>query len=143
MAEGIAKNILAALKQVPVDQLESAGIRVRSAGVMSSGGSPASSEAVDAMKQINIDISNHQSNALTEDLIQDADVIYTMTESHRQAVLMHTPTAAEKTQRLDPSQDIIDPIGAPLAVYQQTADMIRQAIEKRITERFGDTASSD
>jgi len=32
MAEGIAKRVLAERKRVPIDQLESAGVRVRSAG---------------------------------------------------------------------------------------------------------------
>lgn len=140
MAEGIAKRLLAELKRVPVDQLESAGVRVRSAGVMSNGGSLASAEAVEAMKQVGIDISAHQSRALTEDLIQDADAVYTLTEGHRQAVMMLSPSAAEKTHRLDPSQDVIDPIGAPLDIYRQTADMIHQAIERRIGERYGDAA---
>ena len=140
MAEGIAKRVLAEVKRVPIDQLESAGVRVRSAGAMTHGGSPASVEAVAAMKQVGIDIADHTSSALTEDLIQDADAIYTMTQGHRQAVLMLSPNAAEKTHRLDPSADVIDPIGAPLEVYKQTADMIRQAILARVAERYGDAA---
>ena len=138
MAEAIAKRMLAERKRVPIDQLESSGVRVRSAGVMSGGGSPASAEAVEAMKQIGIDLTNHQSSALTQDLIQDADAIYTLTDSHRQAVLMLSPSAAEKTQRLDPAMDIIDPIGGPLSLYQQTAEMIRQALDQRIAERYGE-----
>jgi len=138
MAEGIAKRLLAEYKRVPVDQLESAGVRVRSAGVATGGGSPASPEAVEAMKQIGIDLSAHASSRLSEDLIQDADAVYTMTDAHRQAVLMLSPSAAEKTQRLDPAQDVSDPIGAPLDAYKQTADMIRKAIEQRIAERYGD-----
>ncbi|MFN3165664.1 MAG: low molecular weight protein arginine phosphatase [Phycisphaeraceae bacterium] len=138
MAEGIAKRLLAEMKRVPVDQLESAGVRVRSAGVATGGGSPASAEAVEATKQIGVDISDHASSRLTEDLIQDADAVYTMTDAHRQAVLMLSPSAAEKTQRLDPASDVSDPIGAPLNAYKQTAEMIRKAIEQRITERYGD-----
>lgn len=140
MAEGVAKRLLAEMKRVPIDQLESAGVRVRSAGVMSSGGSPASPEAVQAMKQVGVDIADHRSSALTEDLIQDADAIYTLTEGHRQAVLMLSPSASEKTKRLDPHGDIIDPIGAPLAIYRQTAEMIHESIKARIAERYGDAA---
>jgi len=138
MAEGIAKRLLAEFKRVPVDQLESSGVRVRSAGVATGGGSPASPEAVEALKPLGIDIAGHASTRLTEDLIQDADAVYTMTDDHRQAVLMLSPSAAEKTRRLDTAQDIIDPIGAPLDAYKQTADMIRKAIEQRIAERYGD-----
>lgn len=140
MAEGIARRVLAEIKRVPIDQLESAGVRVRSAGAMASGNSPATPEAVEAMKQVGIDLSGHTSRALTQDMIQDADAIYTMTDGHRQAVLTLSPLAKEKTHRLDPSADIIDPIGGPLEVYQQTADMIRRAIVARVAERYGDAA---
>ncbi|MBX2852675.1 MAG: low molecular weight protein arginine phosphatase [Phycisphaeraceae bacterium] len=138
MAEGLAKHALAKLKGVSAEQLEEAGVRVRSAGVMTGGGSPASAQAVEAMEKVGVDLSGHASSALTEDLIQDADVIYTMTDSHRQAVLMHSPAAADKTHRLDPAGDIIDPFGAPVDVYVQTAEMIREALAQRLAERYGD-----
>lgn len=138
MAEALAKHALAQLKGVPVEQLEEAGVRVRSAGAMTGGGSPASPQAVEAMNKIGVDLAGHTSSALTADLIQDADVIYTMTDNHRQAVLMHSPAAADKTHRLDPAGDIIDPFGAPVEVYIQTADMIREALAQRLAERYGD-----
>lgn len=140
MAEALAKHALAEIKGVPVEQLEAAGVRVRSAGVMTGGGSPASSQAVEAMGKAGIDLADHTSSALTEDLIQDADAIYTMTDSHRQAVLVHSPSSAGKVQRLDPAQDVIDPFGAPVDVYVQTAEMIKQALAQRLAERFGDEA---
>jgi protein-tyrosine phosphatase len=138
MAEGLAKHVLAEMKGVPVEQLEEAGIRVRSAGVATGGGSPASGQAVQAMSRVGVDIADHTSSVLTADLIQDADAVYTMTDSHRQAVLMHSPAAAEKTERLDPAGDIIDPFGAPVEIYAQTAEMIREALFQRLAERFGD-----
>lgn len=140
MAEGVAKQMLAQRKGVSVEQLEEAGVRVKSAGVMTGGGSPASLEAVQVMKGQGIDIAGHESSPLTQDLIQDADAVYTMTEGHRQAILMHSPSAADKTQCLDPAGDIIDPIGGPVEVYAQTADMIRAAIERRIDQRYADPA---
>ena len=140
MAEALAKHALAEIKNVAVEQLEAAGVRVRSAGVMTGGGSPASAQAVEAMGQAGIGLTGHTSSALTEDLIQDADAIYTMTDSHRQAVLAHSPSSAEKVQRLDPGQDIIDPFGAPVDVYVQTAEMIKQALAYRLAQRFEDEA---
>ena len=140
MAEGLAKQALAQMKGVEVDQLEKAGIRVRSAGVATGGGSPASAQAVEAMNNVGIDLTGHASSALTEDLIQDADAIYTMTDSHRQAVLVHSPAAADKTQRLDPQGDIIDPFGASVDVYVQTAEMIRAALSQRLAERYSELA---
>ena len=140
MAEGLAKQALAQMKGVGVDQLEEVGIRVRSAGVATGGGSPASTQAVEAMSNVGVDLSSHASSALTEDLIQDADAIYTMTDSHRQAVLMHSPAAADKTQRLHPQGDIIDPFGSPVDVYVQTGEMIREALAQRLAERYSELA---
>lgn len=142
MAEGLAKQMLAQLKGVEIDQLEEAGVRIRSAGVMTGGGSLASAQAVEAMSQVGVDLSGHSSSALTADLIQDADVIYTMTDSHRQAVLMHSPSAADKTHCLDPADDIVDPFGAPVPVYVQTAEMIRDALALRLAERYGDAVKA-
>lgn len=138
MAEGLTKQLLAEMKGVPVDGLESAGVRVRSAGVATGGGSSASAQAVEAMSRVGVDISDHTSSPLTEGLIQDADVIYTLTDRHRQAVLMHSPSSSGKTRRLSEAGDIIDPFGAPVEVYVQTAEMIREALADRLTERYGD-----
>ena len=138
MAEGLAKQILAEIKGVPVDQLEAAGVRVRSAGVSTSGGSPATPEAVEAMRQAGVDISGHRSRMLNDDLIQDADVIYTMTASHRNAVLIFDPKASGKTRRLLDEQDVADPIGGPQSLYLRTAEMLRDGLKQRIAERYGD-----
>jgi len=138
MAEALAKLALAKRKGVPVADLESAGVRVRSAGVFASPGSPATPEAVDAVAALGADLTGHASQPLTDALIQDADVIYTMTDQHRLAALTLNPGAAEKTHRLDPTRDIADPIGGPPAVYAQSAAMIQDALARRLDERFGD-----
>ena len=138
MAEALARTLLADRKGVPASDLESAGVRVRSAGVFASPGSAATPEAVDAVAAMGADLSGHASQPLTEALIQDADVIYTMTDQHRLAALTLNPGAAEKTHRLDPDRDIADPIGGPPAIYAQSAAMIRDAIVRRLDERFGE-----
>jgi len=138
MAAGLARQLLAELKGVPIDQLEQAGVRVRSAGVATGGGSPATPEAIEAMKQAGVDISDHRSTPVNEDLIQDADVIFTMTTSHRNAVLVFDPKAAGKTRRLLDEQDVADPIGGPQSLYLRTAELIRDGLRQRIAERYGD-----
>lgn len=140
MAEGLARQMLAEIKDVPVQKLEEAGVRVRSAGVATGGGSPATREAIQAMSQAGIDLSAHRSQPLLPALIQDADVIYTMTAGHRNAVLMLGPNAAGKTHNLLPDRDVADPIGGPLNLYTQTAQMIRDGIQQRIAERYDDAS---
>lgn len=136
MAEGLAKVMLAKRLGVASEALENAGVRVRSAGVYASAGSPATPEAVDAVSAMGADLLDHTARRLTLDEVQDADVIYAMTQSHAQAVLAIVPTAADKLTCLDPQGDITDPIGAGPEVYRATAKMIGDAITLRIAERF-------
>lgn len=124
MAEVLAKDLLA----------DQEGVVVGSAGVFAGNGQPASAEAVEAMKAMGLDLSGHRSRALSPELIQQVDQIYTMTESHRQSVLSVAPEAIDKVQRLDPRGDISDPFGASVEVYRDTANQIRSALESRLKE---------
>ncbi|MEO0587475.1 MAG: low molecular weight protein arginine phosphatase, partial [Planctomycetota bacterium] len=110
------------------------GVEVSSAGVFAGAGQPASDEAVEAAKALGADIAEHRSRPLTREMVTDADVIYTMTESHRHAVLAMAPEAATKTQRLDALRDVDDPFGGPAAAYEAAADQLRGAIESRLKE---------
>jgi len=91
-------------------------------------------EAVEAMAVQGLDLSDHRSSPVDLDLVQDADAIYAMTDSHRQAIVGLWPSAADKTHRLIADADLSDPIGAPLTAYIQTADQIREHLAKRIEE---------
>lgn len=124
MAEVMAKRVLA----------DEPGVTVGSAGVFAGEGHPASGEAIEAMDLIGLDLTGHRSRMLTADLINEVDQIYTMTSSHRQAVLAQYPHAETKVQRLDPDRDISDPFGADLSVYQETACQIQSALEARLKE---------
>src|SRR5690606_23801828 len=101
MAEALARQVLAELKSVDVDQLDELGISVASAGVFALGGSPAAEHAVTAMQKYGLDLSRHKSRQLTDTLIQEADVIICMTRAHRQAVLDMAPAAHKKVILLD------------------------------------------
>ena len=134
MAEGIARQMIATqLDMVPKD-LGSAGIEIVSAGAFASSGAPVSAEAVRAVANEGVDISGHRSSALTRELVDSADVIYCMTDSHREAVLSLVPSAAGKTHRLDPQADLPDPFGADDAVYRATAEAIRRGLAGRLKE---------
>ena len=107
---------------------------VASAGVFAGPGAPASPESVQAVGDRGGGLAGHLSQPLTPELIAQADQIYTMTRSHRRAVLDAVPEAEIKVQLLDPEADIDDPIGGPLSLYEQTADQIRRALESRLQE---------
>ena len=109
---------------------------VHSAGVGAVDGLPASDHAVRACRELGIDINRHRSRMLTSELVRKADYIFGMTHSHVDAIMLLYPQAAEKTfllrefdDTLDSFEnDISDPIGGSLEVYQNCRDQIEQGI---------------
>ena len=93
--------------------------QVLSAGLGAAEGAPPSAYAVQAAKELGIDISGLRSRMLTADLIEQADYIFGMTHSHIDTVMALYPQAAEKTfllREFDETlhsfeKDISDPIG--------------------------------
>jgi glycine hydroxymethyltransferase len=110
--------------------------RVLSAGLGAIDGQPPSPHAVQAMKEIGIDISHQRSRMLTAALVQQADYIFGMTHSHVDTVTLLYPQAAEKTfllrefdDTLDTfEKDISDPISGSYEVYLNCRDQIEQGI---------------
>jgi glycine hydroxymethyltransferase len=110
--------------------------RVLSAGLGAVDGQPPSPHAIQAVKELGIDISGLRSRMLTPDLVHQADYIFGMTHSHIDTVMMLYPTAAEKTfllrefdETLDQfEKDISDPIGGSYEVYLNCRDQIEQGI---------------
>lgn len=132
MAEAIARHKLAERLGVKPAALIDRGWAIVSAGAFAVPGSPATPEAVDAVKRIGIDPPAHRSRPLTADLVRDAQAIYCMTDTHRQAVLAMAPDAADKVRLLDPAGEIDDPIGAGHAVYDQCAARIAKLIDGQL-----------
>ena len=126
MAEGIFRHIMKGRRD----------IQVMSAGIGAMEGQAPSPYAVQAVKELGIDISKQRSRQLTGELVQEADYIFGMTHSHVDTVLLLYPQAAEKTfllREFDDTldifeKDISDPIGGSYDVYLNTRDQIEQGI---------------
>src|SRR5436190_15704437 len=109
---------------------------VLSAGVGAIEGQPPSAYAVQALKELGIDISQQRSRMLTADVVNQADYIFGMTHGHVDAINLLYPQAAEKTfllrefdETLDVfEKDISDPIGGSYEVYLDCRDQIEQGI---------------
>jgi len=129
MASGIARSV--------VDQLGPSDTRIEidSAGVAAGLGMNASAQAVEVLAERGIDLRDHTSKPLTSELIRWADVIYTMTPSHAQAVLEIDPGASGKVFPLDSSHPIADPIGQSVGVYRVVADELERLIRTKLEER--------
>jgi protein-tyrosine phosphatase len=137
MAEALARAALTKKLGVSEEDLEKQkGITVASAGAFAMPGARATPQAVEALRPLGADLTRHRSRPLTVELIHQADVIFTMSRGHAQAVLALVPSAADKTMTLDPSgDDIDDPIGGDLSLYQTLAGQMQQLVEKRLEEK--------
>jgi len=133
MAEALFRSMLAERLACRPDEVESRGVVVASAGLSAWGGGKASVGALEAMAEAGADLSAHESQPVTENLVRQADVILTMTAAHRAAILAQFPDAAGRVSMLSPDrQDVLDPIGGPLTTYRRCAEQIRGHLAARI-----------
>lgn len=109
-------------------------VEVRSAGIAAGGGQAASEQTVEVLRERGIELGDHRSATLTAEMVDEADVVYTMTPSHAQAVMQIAPDSTHKVFPLDPTHPIADPIGAPIGVYRQVADQLETLIDARLKE---------
>src|SRR4051812_39082515 len=135
MAEALTRQFLAKKLGVGEADLEKKGLSVISAGSFAMPGAKAATPAIEALKPMGADLSRHRSRPLSVELIHQADVVYVMSRSHAQAVTALVPSAADKVVTLDPDQDIDDPIGGDVSLYQTLATQLQALIEHRLEER--------
>ncbi|HIW72901.1 MAG TPA: low molecular weight protein arginine phosphatase [Firmicutes bacterium] len=118
----------AALLRRALDKRGRADIIVESAG-LAAGGSPASANAVEAMREWSLDIAGHRSRPVTPELLRRADVIAVMSPSHAMGVL---------SLGADPARlrvlHVPDPYGGDLDAYRRTRNVLEQAAEKLAEE---------
>ena len=124
MAEGLLRHLLG----------PDCGWEISSAGVCAGNGFPASPNAVAALQEKGIDISDHRSRHLSPAMIEDADLLVTMTRNHRDAILSIVPESAGKVFLLKSfgiaqcPTDIYDPVGEALNIYRRVRDEIDAAL---------------
>jgi L-threonylcarbamoyladenylate synthase len=134
MAEALAKQYFASKLNVPSSDLERQGITIMSGGTQALHGVRAAAQAVEALSDMGIDLSEHRSRPVTVEMIHQADVVYAMSRNHARAVVSLVPSAADKTFPLDPENDIEDPIGGDISLYTQVAEQLKTLIERRMPE---------
>ena len=123
-------------------------VMVDSAGLHAFGSEPASPQAQTVMQEHGIDLSGHRSKQVDFDLLDQYDLIPTMTQDHKRYILNLRPDLANKVflikefayqerQETNPlnekmnkaDSDVSDPFGQSVAVYHRTATELLQAIE--------------
>lgn len=108
--------------------------KVVSAGVSAMEGDTVSANSVAALKKVGLNISGHRSQPLTPELVERADVILVMTESHRAMIDLMFEPAPENVYLLrefmpeGAPREIVDPYGSALPAYEACRDEIVEAI---------------
>lgn len=100
-------------------------METKTAGIFAFPGSPATGHAVAVMEEMGLDITEHAATPVTEELIEWADLIITMTEEHKEQLLAAFPRAKEK--QITPFS-IPDPIGGTVDDYRKTARALQEAL---------------
>ena len=131
MAEGLFRHLLAEKLGCKPAEIEERGAIVMSAGIAAMLGGRAANEAINVLGPLGIDLTAHESQPLTEQLVRHADLILAMTRSHRQAILAEWPTAAERVKLLShDGADVPDPVGGPAELYERCLAQMRPDVER-------------
>lgn len=109
-------------------------ISVSSAGLTAMSGSKASNGSIDALKSENIDLNEHKARQLTLEIIEDADVVLTMTQYHKSSIVNVIPEFNNKVFTLgefaEVDIDICDPFGGDQTIYKECCTQISDLIDK-------------
>ncbi len=125
MAEVMARQIAAEAALI--------GYAFVSAGTWAAPGSPASEHARRVVAEYGLDLESHRARLLTREVIEEADLILTMTAAHKEQVLQLFPAAEGKVFTLlrfgwGQAGDVADPFGGDIDAYRQAAAQIRHVL---------------
>ena len=113
------------------EQLLGGKYKIYSAGLMAMPNSKASGHAIAVMKERQIDLTKHKSRLVSEELLTEADLILTMTESHKAALVRAVPEKVFTLGEYAGCQtSITDPFGGSLDVYRDCAGEIYKLLLK-------------
>ena len=109
-----------------------------SAGIFAGAGASASRNAVEALRELEIDLRQHRSKPLSGELVKEAKLIVAMTAQHRDHILESFPEVGNKVCLIKSfgtskvPADISDPFGGSLDTYRKTRDEIDRALSDLI-----------
>lgn len=124
---------VALFKRIVEEKGLSEQVEVRSAGVAAEAGAPASRLAHEALREVEIDLSEHRASRINEQLISWADLILTMTRRQRETVIAAFPAAREKVHVL---KEYLTSVTDKEAQEQALYELHQKMSEKR--ERFSE-----
>jgi protein-tyrosine-phosphatase len=112
------------------------GFEVESAGVSGLDGSPATEEAVQALAELDVDISDHRARRLNRRLVSTADVVVGMAGEHRDAIIRIVPSAAPRTFTMKELVRLLESEGDP-GEGTPPEELLRARVERAEARRAG------
>lgn len=118
-------------------------VEIKSAGTLGIEGSPAARYSVELVKEMGGDISKHNSQGLTEELLRATDLILAMAAEHVDFLYEEFPQyrenvfllkrfgrAAGEANTDNSDDDIFDPVGSSKETYRLCAAIIEEELER-------------
>ncbi len=127
------------LERIP---LSGRTVTIGSAGIMASEGHPAADAAVLNADEFGLDMETHRARQLSEELLDDADLVLVMDRSHEKMILTFWPHHREKVSYMtefDPKgkgkkKDVTDPYGESDRVYRKCFQLIERCVDGLVDE---------
>jgi protein-tyrosine phosphatase len=124
------ESCLAKSWDIPINKLASTGWTIESAGTFATTGLPATDYSIQVARDLELDLSGHRAQSLSEALEKPWDIILGLTHAH----LSDLPEIqGVQLDVLDPTgADISDPYGGSLATYQKMRDEVVNGVQNRV-----------
>lgn len=129
MAEGIFRY--------KIERTDARGLTTASMGIRGLDGEPASENARRVCEAHGIDITTHRSRSIDGEELQGSDLVLCMEPGHRKFMQTFFPWHRDKIFLLGawPGREtrksvIKDPVGASMAVYRKTFDLLNHHIDR-------------
>jgi protein-tyrosine-phosphatase len=102
-------------------------------------------EAIKVMSEQEIDISRHIATQVQEELVEKANLILVMSNTHKDYILRKFPFAQDKIyllkefaqigefkskRKTDENYEVVDPLGRPIEFYRIIARELKENLEK-------------
>ncbi len=125
---------------------------VASAGTLGIKDSPASDAAIQAMAEIDIDLAEHRSRALSSADLRSSEWVIAMDGGHLETLAARYPEGRDTRvllrafeagpQPAPNARDLDDPVGAPVSVFRKQRDLIRVCVDHLVLHLKHETIPS-
>lgn len=120
-----------------------ADFQAASAGTAASPGMPAARSAIETVAVAGLNLEDHQSTPVSDEVVSEAALILTMTQGHKSEMIRRFPEAAGRIYTLgeyagEPfgaDWEVADPIGGDRHVYEACSRELRSAL-LRVVDRL-------